>query len=81
MECAQFSVFFFQNASTNASASTSTAQQRYQTQNSRNHSSVHTQQPARPVPEVDIDPYVILSEELKCVYDDVREVSAIQSCF
>lgn len=41
----------------------------------RKHSSVHTQQPAGPVREVQIDPYIILDDELKYFYDDVRDVS------
>ncbi|XP_062123614.1 all trans-polyprenyl-diphosphate synthase PDSS1 isoform X2 [Drosophila sulfurigaster albostrigata] len=40
----------------------------------RNHSSVHTQQPAGPVREIQIDPYIILDDELKYFYDDVRDL-------
>ncbi|KAH8332340.1 hypothetical protein KR074_001452 [Drosophila pseudoananassae] len=38
------------------------------------HSSVHTQQPAGPVREIQIDPYIILDDELKYFYDDVRDL-------
>ncbi|KAI9584675.1 hypothetical protein GQX74_006570 [Glossina fuscipes] len=41
--------------------------------NSRHYSSAHTQQPAGPVREIQIDPYIILDEDLKYVYDDIRE--------
>ncbi|XP_017122696.1 all trans-polyprenyl-diphosphate synthase PDSS1 isoform X1 [Drosophila elegans] len=40
--------------------------------NVRQHSSVHTQQPAGPVREFQIDPYIILDDDLKYFYDDVR---------
>ncbi|EDV93943.1 all trans-polyprenyl-diphosphate synthase PDSS1 [Drosophila grimshawi] len=40
----------------------------------RKHSSVHTQQPAGPVREIQIDPYIILDDELKYFYDDVRDL-------
>lgn len=40
----------------------------------RNFSSVHTQQPAGPVREIQIDPYIILDDELKYFYDEVREL-------
>eukprot|EP00099_Drosophila_melanogaster_P013288 NP_001287619.1 qless, isoform B [Drosophila melanogaster] len=40
--------------------------------NLRQHSSVHTQQPAGPVREFQIDPYIILDDDLKYFYDDVR---------
>ncbi|XP_017039379.1 all trans-polyprenyl-diphosphate synthase PDSS1 [Drosophila ficusphila] len=40
--------------------------------NTRQHSSVHTQQPAGPVREFQIDPYIILDDDLKYFYDDVR---------
>ncbi|XP_017848588.1 decaprenyl-diphosphate synthase subunit 1 isoform X2 [Drosophila busckii] len=42
--------------------------------NVRKHSSVHTQQPAGPVREIQIDPYIILDDELKYFYDDVRDL-------
>ncbi|XP_017856001.1 PREDICTED: decaprenyl-diphosphate synthase subunit 1 [Drosophila arizonae] len=42
--------------------------------NLRSHSSVHTQQPAGPVREIQIDPYIILDDELKYFYDDVRDL-------
>ncbi|XP_068152070.1 all trans-polyprenyl-diphosphate synthase PDSS1 [Drosophila tropicalis] len=42
--------------------------------NLRQHSSVHTQQPAGPVREIQIDPYIILDDELKYFYDDVRDL-------
>lgn len=41
----------------------------------RNYSSIHTQQPAGPVQEMQTDPYIILDEDLKYVYDDIRHVS------
>uniref|UniRef100_A0A1A9WRQ1 Polyprenyl synthetase n=1 Tax=Glossina brevipalpis TaxID=37001 RepID=A0A1A9WRQ1_9MUSC len=41
--------------------------------NSRHYSSAHTQQPAGPIREMQIDPYIILEEDLKDVYDDIRE--------
>lgn len=43
--------------------------------NCRHYSSVHTQQPAGPVREIQVDPYIILDDELKYFYDDVRDVS------
>ncbi|XP_023308718.2 all trans-polyprenyl-diphosphate synthase PDSS1 [Lucilia cuprina] len=44
--------------------------------NCRHYSSVHTQQPAGPVREIQIDPYIILDDELKYFYDDVRDLLA-----
>lgn len=46
-------------------------------QSLRTQSSVHTQQPAGPVREIQIDPYIILDDELKYFYDDVRDVSIV----
>ncbi|XP_064541890.1 all trans-polyprenyl-diphosphate synthase PDSS1 [Drosophila montana] len=43
-------------------------------QSLRTQSSVHTQQPAGPVREIQIDPYIILDDELKYFYDDVRDL-------
>ncbi|XP_011203571.2 all trans-polyprenyl-diphosphate synthase PDSS1 [Bactrocera dorsalis] len=44
------------------------------TRNCRQYSSVHTQQPAGPVREIQIDPYIILEDDLKYFYDDVRDL-------
>lgn len=43
----------------------------------RGYSSVHTQQPAGPLREYKVDPYTILDDELKEVFDNIREVSFI----
>ncbi|XP_075145347.1 decaprenyl diphosphate synthase subunit 1 qless [Haematobia irritans] len=37
------------------------------------YNSVHTQQPAGPVREIQIDPYVIVDDDLKYFYEDIRE--------
>lgn len=38
----------------------------------RGYSSVHTQQPAGPIREYNIDPYILLDEELKYIFEDIR---------
>ena len=41
----------------------------------REYSSVHTQQPAGPVRDYQVvDPYLLLEDDLKDVYDDIRQV-------
>ncbi|XP_017477470.1 PREDICTED: probable hexaprenyl pyrophosphate synthase, mitochondrial, partial [Rhagoletis zephyria] len=40
----------------------------------RQYSSVHTQQPAGPVRDIQIEPYIILDDDLKYFYDDVRDL-------
>ncbi|XP_073818288.1 decaprenyl diphosphate synthase subunit 1 qless [Musca autumnalis] len=42
--------------------------------NCRRYSSVHTQQPAGPVREIQIDPYIIMDDELKYFYEDIRDL-------
>ncbi|CRK89963.1 CLUMA_CG003691, isoform A [Clunio marinus] len=39
----------------------------------RDYSSVHTQQPAGPIREYKIDPYILLEDELKYVFEDIRQ--------
>lgn len=39
----------------------------------RDYSSIHTQQPAGPVREIQIDPYSLMDDELKFFYDDIRK--------
>lgn len=41
----------------------------------RGYSSVHTQQPAGPVREIDMDPYLLLDDDIKYVTQDIRDVS------
>lgn len=41
----------------------------------RGYSSVHTQQPAGPVREIEMDPYLLLDDDIKYVTQDIREVS------
>lgn len=41
----------------------------------RGYSSVHTQQPAKPVREVELDPYILLDDDIKYVTQDIRDVS------
>lgn len=41
----------------------------------RGFSSVHTQQPAGPVREIDLDPYIMLDDDIKYVTQDIRDVS------
>lgn len=43
----------------------------------RDYSSVHTQQPADPVREIDIDPYIMLDDDIKYVTQDIRDVSIL----
>lgn len=43
----------------------------------RGYSSVHTQQPAKPVREVELDPYILLDEDIKFVTQDIRDVSVL----
>lgn len=40
----------------------------------RTYSSVHTQQPAGPVREIQVDPYLLLEDDLKYIYDDIRKL-------
>ncbi|KAL7024603.1 hypothetical protein ACKWTF_013125 [Chironomus riparius] len=40
---------------------------------SRDYSSVHTQQPAGPIREYKIDPYMLLEDELKYIFEDIRQ--------
>lgn len=44
----------------------------------REYSSVHTQQPAKPVREVELDPYILLDDDIKYVTQDIRDVSIMQ---
>ncbi|XP_058127931.1 all trans-polyprenyl-diphosphate synthase PDSS1 [Anopheles ziemanni] len=39
----------------------------------RGYSSVHTQQPAGPIREYNIDPYILLDDELKYIFEDIRQ--------
>ncbi|CAO1422161.1 unnamed protein product [Diamesa serratosioi] len=39
----------------------------------RDYSSVHTQQPAGPIREYKVDPYILLDDELKYVFEDIRQ--------
>ena len=41
----------------------------------RGYSSVHTQQPAGPVREIEMDPYLLLDDDIKYVTQDIRDVS------
>lgn len=41
----------------------------------RGYSSVHTQQPAGPVREIELDPYIMLDDDIKYVTQDIRDVS------
>lgn len=41
----------------------------------RDYSSVHTQQPPKPVREVELDPYILCDEDIKDVTQDIRDVS------
>jgi hypothetical protein len=43
----------------------------------RDYSSVHTQQPAGPIREYKIDPYTLLEDDLKYIFDDIRQVSFV----
>lgn len=43
----------------------------------RGYSSVHTQQPAGPVREIELDPYILLDDDIKYVTQDIRDVSEI----
>lgn len=40
----------------------------------RGYSSVHTQQPAGPVREIDLDPYILLDDDIKYVTQDIRDL-------
>ncbi|XP_055848260.1 all trans-polyprenyl-diphosphate synthase PDSS1 [Episyrphus balteatus] len=40
----------------------------------RKYSSVHTQLPVGSVPEAQVDPYILLDDQLKYFYDDVRQI-------
>lgn len=42
----------------------------------RGFSSVHTQQPAGPVREIELDPYILLDDDIKYVTQDIRDVSS-----
>jgi decaprenyl-diphosphate synthase subunit 1 len=39
----------------------------------RDYSSVHTQQPAGPIREYKIDPYMLLEDDLKYIFEDIRQ--------
>lgn len=43
----------------------------------RGFSSVHTQQPAGPVREIELDPYILLDDDIKYVTQDIRDVSSL----
>lgn len=43
--------------------------------NVRSYSSVHTQQPAKPIGELELDPYILLDDDIKYVTQDIRDVS------
>lgn len=45
----------------------------------RGYSSVHTQQPAGPVREIEMDPYLLLDDDIKYVTQDIREVSIFKT--
>lgn len=60
---------------TNWQNTTKYLQKNYLRESFRNFSSVHTQQPAGPIQEIQADPYIILDDDLKYVYDDIRHVS------
>ena len=60
--------FFLLSSCTSSAAITS--------QHSRDYSSVHTQQPAGPIREYKIDPYMLLEDELKYIFEDIRQVSS-----
>lgn len=47
----------------------------------REYSSVHTQQPAKPVREVELDPYILLDDDIKYVTQDIRDVSIVSKLF
>lgn len=47
----------------------------------REYSSVHTQQPAKPVREVELDPYILLDDDIKYVTQDIRDVSMAHKRF
>ncbi|XP_037027556.1 decaprenyl-diphosphate synthase subunit 1 [Bradysia coprophila] len=40
----------------------------------RGYSSVHTQQPAGPVREIELDPYILLDDDIKYVTQDIRDL-------
>lgn len=40
----------------------------------RSYSSVHTQQPAKPIRELELDPYILLDDDIKYVTQDIRDV-------
>lgn len=41
----------------------------------REYSSVHTQQPAGPIREYKVDPYILVDDDLKYIFEDIRQVS------
>lgn len=45
----------------------------------RGYSSVHTQQPAKPEREIELDPYILLDDDIKYVTQDIRDVSNMSS--
>lgn len=56
---------------------TCTSSAAYSQHSTRDYSSVHTQQPAGPIREYKIDPYILLEDELKYVFEDIRQVNLI----
>lgn len=44
----------------------------------RGYSSIHTQQPAKPERETEMDPYILLEDDIKYVTQDIRDVSTVQ---
>lgn len=46
----------------------------------RGYSSIHTQQPAKPERETEMDPYILLEDDIKYVTQDIRDVSTIYIC-
>lgn len=47
----------------------------------RDYSSVHTQQPAGPLRDYKIDPYALLDDDLRYVYEDIRSVIIYNNSF
>lgn len=40
---------------------------------------MHTQQPAKPEREIELDPYILLDDDIKYVTQDIRDVSNMSS--
>lgn len=66
-----FSLSFFQASCTSSSIISQ--------HSTRGFSSVHTQQPAGPIREYKIDPYILLEDELKYVFEDIRQVRTLKN--